>query len=153
VDAGLPILSLRSIEEQVAPLTVQDRTTAALAVAFACAALALAAIGLYGVLTHGVARRTREVAIRIALGAHPGGVVSMLLRETSRLVGAGLALGGLLAYAARGLIGARLYGVPPLDPVTLAAATGLLVAVAVAAAYLPARRASRLDPVAGLREA
>ena len=100
VDAALPILSARSIEEQMAPLTAQDRTTAQLAVVFGCVALALAAIGLYGVLSYGIARRTGEIAIRIALGAQPGRVISMILRETIGLVGAGLALGGGLAYAA-----------------------------------------------------
>ena len=134
------------------PVTAQDRTTAQLAVVFGGVALLLAAIGLYGVLSHGIARRTAEIAIRVALGAHPGRVVSMILGETGRLVGAGLAVGGGLAYVASSLIGERLYGVPPEDPLTLAAATGLLLAVAFAAAYGPARRASRLDPATGLRQ-
>ena len=90
----------------------------------------LAAIGLYGVLSYGVARRTGEIAIRIALGAQAGRVVSMILRETVGLVGAGLALGVGLAYAASRLIDSRLYGVAPQDPLTLALATGLLLVVA-----------------------
>jgi len=152
VDGALPIMSARSIEAQMAPLTAQDRTTAQLAVAFGCVALALAAIGLYGVLSYGIARRTGEIAIRIALGAQPGRVISMILRETIGLVSAGLALGGGLAYAASRLIDSRLYGVAPQDPLTLALATGLLLVVALSAAYVPAQRASRVDPMVALRQ-
>jgi hypothetical protein len=92
----------------MAPLTAQDRTTAELAVIFGSVALTLAAIGLYGVLSYGIARRTGEIAIRIALGAQRGRVISMILRETIGLVSAGLALGGGLAYAASRLIDSRL---------------------------------------------
>src|SRR5262249_45099480 len=134
-----------------APLTAQDRTTAQLAVVFGCVALALAAIGLYGVLSYGIAQRTGEIAIRVALGAQRRQVISMILFETIGLVCAGLALGGGLAYAATRLIQSRLYGVAPQDPLTLALATALLLFVALAASYLPAHRASRLDPMAALR--
>jgi hypothetical protein len=151
MDAALPILSAGSIEERIAPLTAQDRTTAQLAVVFGCVALTLAAIGLYGVLSYGIARRTGEIAVRIALGAQRGRVIAMILRETIGLVIAGLALGGGLAYAASRLIDSRLYGVAPQDPLTLALSTGVLLLVALSAAYLPARRASRLDPMAALR--
>ena len=150
-DAGLPIESARSIEEQIAPLTAQDRSTARLAVVFGCVALALAAVGLYGVLSYGITRRRGEIAVRIALGARPGGVVAMNLRESFVLVMAGLAAGAGLAYAASRLVGSRLYGVAPGDPLTMALAVGLLVLVALGAAYLPARRASRVDPMAALR--
>jgi predicted permease len=152
VDAGLPVLSASSIEEEIAPLTAQDRTTAQLAVVFGSVALMLAAIGLYGVLSYGVARRTGEIAIRIALGAQSGRVISMILRETIGVVSVGLALGGSLAYAASRLIGSRLYGVAPQDPLTFAVATSLLLLVALSAAYLPAQRAARLDPIAALRQ-
>jgi putative ABC transport system permease protein len=152
VDAGLPILSASSIEKEMAPLTAQDRTIAQLAVVFGSVALMLAAIGLYGVLSYGVARRTGEIAIRIALGAQRGRVISMILRETAGLVSAGLAVGGGLAYAASRLIDSRLYGVTPQDPLTLALATGLLLFVTLSAAYVPAQRASRLDPMAALRQ-
>ncbi len=152
VDASLPIDEARTIKEQEAPLTAQDRTTAQLAVVFGCVALALAAIGLYGVLSYGIARRRSEIAVRIALGARPGRVVAMILRDTMGLVIAGLAVGGGLAYAATRMIGSRLYGVAPQDPLTVALATGLLVLVALSAAYLPARRASRLDPMVALRQ-
>ncbi len=151
VDAALPIVDAASIEEQLAPLTAQDRSTALLVAAFGGVALLLAAIGLYGVLSYGVARRTAEIAVRIALGARPGRVTSMILRETAGLVAAGLALGGVLAYAASRLIDSRLYGVAPQDPLTLMLATGVLLIVALGAAYVPAHRASKLDPIAALR--
>ena len=93
MDAALPIESATSIEEQLAPLTAKDRTTAQLAAMFGWVALTLAAIGLYGVLSYGIARRTGEIAVRIALGAQPGRVISMILRETTGLVMAGLASG------------------------------------------------------------
>jgi putative ABC transport system permease protein len=152
VNGAVPIMSARSAEEQIAPLTAQDRTTAQLAVVFGCVALTLAAIGLYGVLSYGIARRRGEIAVRIALGAQPGRVVAMILRETIALVIAGLAVGGGLAYATSRLIDSRLYGVASQDPLTLALAIGLLLLVALSAAYLPARRASRLHPMAALRQ-
>jgi predicted permease len=152
VDSALPILSAESIEDRMAPLTAQDRTTAKLAVVFGCVALTLAAIGLYGVLSHGTARRTGEIAVRIALGARPGRVIAMVLRETAGLVGAGLVLGGALAYAGSRLIDSQLFGVAAHDPLTLGLATGMMLLVALSAAYLPARRASRLDPMAALRQ-
>jgi predicted permease len=152
VDASLQIMSARSLEEQMGPLTAQDRTTAQLAIVFGCVALTLAAIGLYGVLSYGIARRSGEIAIRIALGARPSRVIAMILRETSGLVIAGLVVGGGLAYAASQLIISRLYGVAPQDPLTLALAAGLLVLVSLSAVYLPARRASRLEPMAALRQ-
>jgi putative ABC transport system permease protein len=153
VDAGLPILSATSIDEAMAPLTAQDRTTAQLAVVFGCVALTLAGIGLYGVLSYGIARRTGEIAIRIALGAQSGRVISMILRETSGVVILGLILGRGLAYAASRLIDSRLYGVAPQDPATVVLATGLLLFVALSAAYLPAQRASKVDPMTALRQA
>jgi putative ABC transport system permease protein len=152
MDAGLPILSATLIEAQMAPLIAQDRTTAQLAVVFGSVALTLAAIGLYGVLSYGVARRTGEIAIRIALGAQPVRVVAMILGETIGVVAVGLALGGALSYPASRLIDSRLYGVAPLDFLTLSSSIGLLVLVAIGAAYLPARRASKLDPMAALRQ-
>ena len=151
IDPTLPIIASTSIEDQMAPLTAQDRAAAKLAVVFGSVALTLAAIGLYGVLSYGVARRTAEIAIRIALGSRPGRVVAMILRETVALVSVGLALGAALAYVALRLIDSRLYGVAPQDPLTLALALGLLLIVALGAAFLPAIRASRVDPMVALR--
>ncbi len=142
----------KSIEEQMAPFLAQDHTTAQLAIVFGCVALALAAAGLFGVLSYGIALRTGEIAVRIALGAQPGRVIAMVLRETIGLVIAGLALGAGLSYTASTLINSRLYGVASQDPLTMALATGLLLLVALSAAYLPARRASRVDPMTALRQ-
>lgn len=112
---------------------------------FGSIALTLAADGLYGVLSYGVVRRTGEINIRIALGAQRTGVITLILGETIELLITGLALGAGLAYAASRLIGSRLYGVAPQGPLTLSLAIGLLFTVALSAAYLPARRASRLE--------
>jgi putative ABC transport system permease protein len=152
VAANVPIVSVTSIKEEMVPLTAQDRTTAQLAVVFGSVALTLAAIGLYGVLSYGVASRTREIAIRIALGARSGRVISMILGETIGVVAIGLALGGAMAYTASRLIDSRLYGVAPQDPLTLTLATGLLLLVALTAAYVPALRASRVHPMIALRQ-
>jgi len=152
VDAALPIMSASSLVERMAPLTAQDRITARLAAVFGLVALALAAIGLYGVLSYAVARRTGEIAIRLALGAQTGRVLTMIFLEALALIGAGLAAGTGLSVAASRLIGSRLYGVAPQDPSTVVVATGVLLLAAATAAFLPARRASRLDPMTALRQ-
>jgi predicted permease len=149
---NLRLISARTMAEQLAPWTAEDRLTARLAVVFSAGALTLAAIGLYGVLSYGVSRRTGEIAMRVALGAQPGRVAAMILGETTRLVAVGLAAGAALAFWAARLIEARLYGVPPRDPLTLISAAALLLAVALGAAYWPARRASRLDITTALRQ-
>ena len=102
-------------------------------------------------LSYGIARRRREIAVRIALGARAGRVIVMILRETIGLLIVGLSLGAGLAYAASRLIGSQLYGVAPQDPLTMLLAVGLLLSVALIAAYLPAQRASKLDPMQALR--
>jgi ABC-type antimicrobial peptide transport system permease subunit len=152
VDAALPVSSIVSIDEQMAPLTAQERTVARLGLVFGTVALLLAAIGLYGVLSYGITRRSSEIAIRIALGAQSRGIIAMILRETAALVVAGLLLGGVLAYGGSHMIASRLYGVAAQDPLTLTTATAMLLVVALVAAYLPARRASRVDPMAALHQ-
>jgi putative ABC transport system permease protein len=127
------------------------RAIARLALAFGLVALALAAIGLYDVLSYGVARRTSEIAVRIALGARPSRVIAMILGETAGVVALGGVAGGALAFAASRFIAGTLFGVDSRDPATFAAAVAVLLAVAGFAAYLPARRASTLEPVAALR--
>jgi len=152
VDPALPILSASTMEQQIAPWTAPNRATAQVAVAFGCIALALAAIGLYGVLSYNIARRRGEIAIRIALGAQPGGVIGMILRETSLLVLGGLVVGGGLTYAAARWIASELFGVAPQDPVVLTLAAVLLVTVALGAVFVPAWRASRVAPMEALRQ-
>jgi ABC-type antimicrobial peptide transport system permease subunit len=108
-------------------------------------------MGLYGVLSYGVARRTNEIGIRKALGARHGTLIAMILRETAWLLLAGLIAGGALSAAAIRLITSRLYGLSPGDPVTLVAATLGLAVVAALATWLPAYRAARVDPLVALR--
>jgi predicted permease len=152
LDPSLPIDSAESLDERMAPMMAEDAAIAQLATGFAAVALALAAIGLYGVLSYGIARRTREIAVRIAIGARPGRVISMILKETASLIAAGLVIGAGLAYASSRFIGNRLFGVAAADPWTLSLACALLVSIGFLAAYLPARQASKLDPMSALRQ-
>ncbi|MGH9657650.1 MAG: FtsX-like permease family protein, partial [Bryobacteraceae bacterium] len=115
-------------------------------------ALLLAAIGLYGLMTYAVARRTAEMGIRMALGASRASVERLVLGESLRLVAAGFAVGAPVVLIEMRWIGSLLYGLDPADPVALAGAAVVLVAVAAIAGYLPARRAARVDPAVALRQ-
>jgi ABC-type antimicrobial peptide transport system permease subunit len=120
--------------------------------AFGALALFLAAVGLYGVTAYAVARRRVEMGIRLALGARPGGVVRMVLGRVAVLIALGVAAGaGASAWASR-FIASLLYGLQPRDPSTLAGAAIVLAGIAIVAAWVPARRASRVDPAEVLRE-
>jgi predicted permease len=150
VDPNLPITA-RPLTELLDERMVQDTLLARLSIAFGIVALLLSAIGLYGVLSYGVARRTNEIGIRKALGAQHGAVMAMILRETGVLLVVGLAAGVALSAAGIRLITSRLYGLEPTDPVTFAVALAVLSCVALVAAGLPAYRASRVDPLVALR--
>jgi len=152
VNPSVAILSSRTLEERMLPLIGREQMTAQLALVFGVMALTLAALGLYGVLSYGTARRSGEIAVRIALGAHPRRVVSMILWETTGLVLTGLAVGAGLAVGSSRLIATQLYGVTADDIMTSAVACGLLLIVALVAAYMPARRASRLSPMTALHQ-
>jgi putative ABC transport system permease protein len=128
-----------------------SRVAAAGAGVLGLVALALASIGIYGVLAYLVSQRTREIGVRMALGARPADLVRLVLREGAGLIGAGAVIGTLIAAAAAPLLRALLFGISAYDPVAFAAAALVLIGVAVAACYVPARRASRLEPVAALR--
>ncbi len=119
--------------------------------AFAILALVIACVGLYGAVSYNVARRTSEIGIRMALGAQRGGVVQMVLREVVALVAIGLSLGLAAALATTRFVAAFLYGLKPNDPASLALAAVILLSAALVAGYVPARRASRIDPVTALR--
>ncbi len=151
VDKSLPIVSLRTLTDLLDRSTQQERLVAQLSTFFGMLALALASIGLYGVLSYAVGRRTNEIGIRMALGARPGAVVWMFLRETLALIASGCVVGLVAAFAATRLVASNLFGVKPADPVTLAAATAVIACVAALAGYLPARRAAAVDPVTSLR--
>jgi predicted permease len=145
-------LQFRTLFEQVAQSLTRERLLATLSGFFGGLALLLATIGLYGVMSYNVARRRSEIGIRMALGAAEAKVLRMVLGEVALLVGAGLVLGLGAALAATRLIETFVYGLTVRDPATMALAAVLLGAVALVAGYLPARRASRLDPMAALRE-
>jgi ABC-type antimicrobial peptide transport system permease subunit len=150
-DAGVPIFDVASMSERVARSAAPRRFVMQLLGAFALAALALAALGLYGVVAHSVGQRTREIGIRIALGAAPRDIVRLVLAGGAGLIAAGLGAGLLGALGASRFLSAILYEVGPGDPASLAAAAILLAAVAFAAHWLPARRAARVDPMTALR--
>jgi putative ABC transport system permease protein len=118
---------------------------------FAVTALLLSAIGVYGVIAFSVAQRRHEIGIRMALGARPGDVQKLLLTQGARLALAGVGIGLAGAFLLTGALSALLYGVSPRDPLTFGGIAALLTMVALAASYLPARGASRLDPVKALR--
>ena len=151
VDANVPMYDIRTLENQVEISLLTERLLATLSSVFGCLATLLAALGLYGVMAFMVARRTREIGIRMALGAGQGTVVWMVLSETLSLAGIGVALGLIGAYGLTRLIQAQLFGVSPADLLTMAAASLGIAAVTTLAGYLPARRATRIDPVSALR--
>jgi predicted permease len=150
-DPNLPITPARPLSELIDERMLQDRLLARLSMAFGVVALLLAAIGLYGVLSYGVARRTSEIGIRKALGAQHSAVIAMILRETGLLLVVGLVAGTALSAIGMRLIASRLYGLAPTDPAAFAAAIATLTGVALVATWLPAYRASRVDPMVALR--
>ncbi len=150
-DPAIPIGNARPLTEMLDDNLRQERIIAQLSGVFGGLALLLAAIGLYGVLSYAVAQRTNEIGIRMALGAERGTVVRMVLRETAVLIVIGLAAGVPASLACARLIQSKLFGLKPADPVTLAAAVGIMIAVAIVSGYLPARRASKVDPLIALR--
>ena len=151
VDTAMPLYNVRTLETHVNRSLYVDRLRAELIGYLAALAVLLAAIGIYGVLSFAVSERTREMGIRIALGAHPRSVVAMIVTSGVRLGLLGLATGVLLALWLTRRIAADLFGVSTTDPITLAVSCALLLAVVVAAALIPARRASRIDPMLALR--
>jgi predicted permease len=151
IDDKLPIFGVTTMHEQIAERLNLDRLIARLVSFFGALALILACIGLYGVMAHTVARRTNEIGIRMALGAKGGNIAWMVLRETMVLVVSGVALGVPAALLSARLIATQLFGLSPTDPPTLVAAAVVLTVVALLAGYIPARRASRVDPLTALR--
>jgi predicted permease len=145
-------LTFRPLADQVDASLTQERVVAMLAGFFGALALLLAALGLYGVTSYAVSRRRTEIGIRMALGAAPGGVVRLVLSRVTLLVGIGVLVGGGISIWAAKFVEALLYGLEPRDPVTLAGAAVVLATVGAAAGWLPAYRASRIDPAAVLRD-
>jgi predicted permease len=147
----LPYVSVRPLEDLVAPEYQPRRLGATAFGLFGGLALVLAALGLYGVLAYTVAQRTQELGVRLALGAAPGDVAALVVRQGLGVAGIGVVLGTLAALGAGRVLASVLYGVSPRDPVVLASAAALLLAVAATASWVPARRAARVDPVVALR--
>jgi ABC-type antimicrobial peptide transport system permease subunit len=150
-DPNLPVLNMMSFDEQVARNFNQERLIARLTELFGTLALILACIGLYGVTAYGVAQRTNEIGIRMALGADRGSVLVLVLRAALAQLGLGLAIGIPAALTGGHLLAHQLYGVKSYDPAILGAAALVLSASALFAASVPARRATRVDPIVALR--
>ncbi len=151
LDAAMPVFEMKTVAHQLDETLNTERLVATLSAAFGVLATLLAALGLYGVMAFVVVRRTREIGLRMALGASRGTVVWMVLREALMLLGVGLAVGLPVAFMLSRLVGSQLYGVKPDDIWTALAALAILSAVAAGAGFLPARRASAIDPIRALR--
>jgi putative ABC transport system permease protein len=151
LDAGLPIYGAEPLSNLVARQTATGRFASTLLGAFSAVALLLAAVGIYGVLAFVIGLSRREIAIRMALGATKGGVIALIVRQGMTLVGIGLALGLASAYYTTDLLESQLYGVTATDPATFAVVSLVLLAVALAASYLPSRGAARIDPQQALK--
>ncbi len=151
LDPNLPVYDVTTLATQVDNSISRERLMASLTTWFGGLATLLAAVGIYGILAFAVARRTREIGIRMALGAETGDVLALVMRQTAVIVGSGLALGIVAAAAMGRLLASVLYGVKSLDPLVLAGSCALLASIALAASYLPARRAALTDPLAALR--
>lgn len=151
VDPNLPILNIRTIGEQVDMFTVNEQLISELSVIFSALTVLLCGIGLYGVMSYSVVRRTHDIGIRIALGAPHGKVLWMVLGESLALLAIGLAFGLPAALAAGRLVQTHLFGLNAFDPATMIFAVLMIAAVTLAAAWLPARKAATVDPLIALR--
>ena len=151
LDPNLPVYAMKTVEAQLDETLLTDRLIAMLSAAFGLLATLLASIGLYGVMAFVVARRKKELGIRLALGAQPGCVVWMVMREVLLLLAIGLAVGIPSAMALGGYVGSQLYGIQPHDPMIAGWTVVLLTVVSAAAGFIPATRASRIDPILALR--
>lgn len=151
VDKNLPVTDVMSLPDALNGSVAQPRFRTLLLGLFSAIALVLAAVGIFGVISYSVSRRTHELGIRMALGAQPGSVLSMILRETLTLTLIGIAVGIPCAMAAARLIRRLLFNVTLYDPMTLALVPLVLISVGTLASYIPARRAMKVDPLVALR--
>lgn len=151
LDPGLPVFALKTMHQQVGESLFTERMIAGLSAAFGALATLLAAVGLYGVMSFAVARRTREIGIRMALGAEQRRVLGLVMGEVALLAGIGIAIGLPGSLALSRLVASQLFGIAPGDPLTVGLAALTLAAVTLLAGYVPARRATRVDPMVALR--
>jgi len=151
IDPAQPIYQARSLRDWLDETVAQPRLTTMLAAAFAFTALLLAAIGVYGVLAYSVGQRTQEIGVRMALGAERGEVLRLALRGGMTPAGGGIALGLAGAAALTGVLANLMFDIPAHDPITFGGVGSVLMLVALAACYVPATRATRIDPTIALR--
>jgi predicted permease len=151
VNASIAVDSVTTMEDQVAGSIATSTLISQLSAFFGVLAVGLACLGIYGLLAYSVARRTNEIGIRLALGSRTEGVLWLVLRESLVLLAAGIALGVPLALASTGVLRTLLYQLSPSDPATLVMAAGVVAVMTVASAWLPARRAAKVDPMVALR--
>jgi ABC-type antimicrobial peptide transport system permease subunit len=151
IDPGVSLDRPASMTDVVYESITQPRHLTTLLLGFALAALALASVGIFGLLSYTVAARRREIGLRMALGANPADVVRMIVRLGVGYAAAGAVIGLAVAVATTRWVAGALFTVSPTDPATLVAVTGLLIAVATMACWIPARRAARVDPIVALR--
>ena len=151
MESGLVFMGNSTMEQTMGLSLMPARVGAMLAAGFGGLGTLLAAIGLYGVIAFSVARRTREIGVRMALGANPGGVLSMVMRQGFTIVAVGLVAGAVLAGAAATALRGLLYGISPFDPIAWGFAIAAMSIAAALANFVPARRAMRIDPMTALR--
>jgi putative ABC transport system permease protein len=151
LDPQIPLTNIRTMEDWISTSAVQPRLNARLLTLFAVLALLIAAIGIYAVLAYSVIQRTREIGLRIALGAQPGSVLRLVVTEGMKVGLIGIAIGLVGALAAGRALASIVYGVPVHDPETFAGVAIVLAAIVLAACLIPARRAAKVDPMVALR--
>jgi putative ABC transport system permease protein len=151
IDPAIPVLDLRSVDETVDLSVATRRFNTTLLGAFALLALVLAAVGLYGLMAYSVVQRTREIGIRLAIGATPTDVLQLVVGQAARIAGVGILIGLVGALGLTRIMRTLLFDVSPLDPATFTAAAALLLGIASLASYIPARRAARIDPQSAIR--
>jgi predicted permease len=151
LDPNLPVFLMKTIQSQMEESLITERLVASLSTGFGILATLLAAIGLYGVMAYMVAQRTREIGVRMALGASSGDVLWLVMKDVVVLAGIGIAVGLPAAWALTRLVKSQLYGIQPNDTLTIVAATLGIACVALLAGYVPARKATRVEPMLALR--
>jgi len=151
IDKDQPLTNIKTLDEVIADSVAQRRFPALLLLLFAFVALVLTMIGIYGVISYSVSQRTAEIGIRVALGARPGDVLRLVLRQALWLIGVGITGGLLGAYALSRYLSSLLFAITAADPPTYGVVAVMLAVVALFACYAPARRAARVDPVVALR--
>ncbi len=151
LDSSLPIAEIRTMDDVISRAQSRPRFLTMLLSLFSAIALAIATVGIYGVISYSVARRTKEFGLRMVLGAQQSDVLSLVMKQGALLTGAGIVVGLLAAFALTRLMASLLFGVTATDPLTYLSVTGVLVLVALVACYIPARRATKVDPITTLR--